>query len=99
MSTLYPVIDVYYHKGIGALLTVFHNPKDKEYQNNVDWDTWLHSNVGFRNYLEYVADAIDDWQRKQERIAEELANKPVTPQTPPREPSPVPLKTGSRYFS
>ena len=90
-----PYLDMYYHRGLSHLLLVLHNPRDDQLKNCKSWDTWLHSNVGFRNYLQHVAEEIAQWQIEED-VQEEIRNRPVTPQTPPREPTPVPIKTGNR---
>ncbi|XP_046333573.2 sperm-associated antigen 17-like isoform X4 [Haliotis rufescens] len=61
-----PFIDTYYHKRDHSLLVVLHNPYNAELQNHVDWHTELHSNMGFRNYLEYVAESVSDWLKEKE---------------------------------
>lgn len=78
------------------MLMVLHNPSNKNLQNNTNWDAWLHSNVGFRNYLEHVAYEIEDWTKEAERLEEEKT-KQEAPQEP-MEPSPVPppIKERSR---
>ncbi|XP_065057686.1 sperm-associated antigen 17-like isoform X2 [Rhopilema esculentum] len=93
---LRPFMDMYYHSGLSSLFLVLHNPKSDLMRNCSSWETWLHSNVGFRNYLEHVSDEIDDWQREED-TKEEIRNRPVTPDAPPREPTPVPVKTGSSH--
>ncbi|PIK56988.1 putative sperm-associated antigen 17-like isoform X3 [Apostichopus japonicus] len=65
--TLCPFIDTYYHRKDHSLLIVMHNPTDSERKNIISWDAKLHSDVGFRNYLEHVADYIDDWTYKEEQ--------------------------------
>ncbi len=79
-----------------SVLAILHNPKDDRLQNAQTWSTWLHSDVGFRNYLEHVAKSVSDWQREED-VLEEVANRPVTTGTPEREPTPEPLKAENRY--
>ena len=90
-----PYVDLYYHRGLSCLLLVLHNPRDDQLKNCKTWDTWLHSNVGFRNYLQHVAEEISEWQQDED-IREELRNMPEAPQTPPRDPSPVAIKPANR---
>ncbi|XP_067675915.1 sperm-associated antigen 17-like [Haliotis asinina] len=61
-----PFMDTYYHKRDHSLLVALHNPYNAELQNHVDWHTELHSNMGFRNYLEYVAESVSDWLKEKE---------------------------------
>lgn len=92
-----PFLDTYYNRGNNTMLMVLHNPSNKNLQNNTNWDAWLHSNVGFRNYLEHVAYEIEDWTNEAERLEEEKT-KQEAPQEP-MEPSPVPppIKERSRW--
>ncbi|XP_012663088.1 sperm-associated antigen 17 [Otolemur garnettii] len=74
----YRCVDSYYHTQDNSLLVVFHNPMNTQRQHCEDWNVALHSNVGFRNYLELVAQSIQDWIIKEEaryqemKMAEEL---------------------------
>ncbi|XP_034020018.1 sperm-associated antigen 17 [Thalassophryne amazonica] len=43
-----------------------HNPMSANRQCKEFWDTFLHTDVGFRKYLEHVADSISDWTKEQE---------------------------------
>ncbi|XP_030828795.1 sperm-associated antigen 17-like isoform X3 [Strongylocentrotus purpuratus] len=58
---MYPFMDTYYHKRDHTLLVVMHNPVGPELKNTQPWDTKLHSDVGFRNYMEHVSENISDW--------------------------------------
>ena len=91
-----PYVDMYYHFGLSNLLLVLHNPCGEQLKNCKTWDTWLHSNVGLRNYLQYVAEEVSQWQQEED-IKEEIRNMPDAPKTPPREPSPVAIKPDNRY--
>ncbi|XP_008704587.2 sperm-associated antigen 17 [Ursus maritimus] len=79
----YRWIDSYYHTQDNSLLLVFHNPMNTQRLHCEDWNIALHSNVGFRNYLELVAKSIQDWIIKEEAIyqeskmAEEIARTKV----------------------
>ncbi|XP_056016112.1 sperm-associated antigen 17-like isoform X11 [Ostrea edulis] len=61
-----PFIDTYYNKRDHSMMVVLHNPYNTEFQNHVDWHTELHCNLGFRNYLEYVAESVSDWVQEEE---------------------------------
>lgn len=61
-----PFVDSYYHKRDHSLMVVLHNPYNTEFQNHIDWHTELHSNVGFRNYLDYVEESVADWTKEEE---------------------------------
>ncbi|WAR08114.1 SPG17-like protein [Mya arenaria] len=61
-----PYVDTYYHKRDHSLMVVLHSPHNPEFQNHEDWHTELHSNIGFRNYLDFVEDSIGDWLKEEE---------------------------------
>ncbi|XP_076975855.1 sperm-associated antigen 17 isoform X2 [Tamandua tetradactyla] len=67
----YRCIDSYYHTQDNSLLLVFHNPMNPQRMHCENWSIALHSNVGFRNYLELVAQSIQDWVTKEEAIYQE----------------------------
>ncbi|MXQ79527.1 hypothetical protein E5288_WYG006951 [Bos mutus] len=67
----YRCIDSYYHTQDNSLLLVFHNPMNLQRLRHEYWKVGLHSNVGFRNYLELVAKSIQDWIIKEEAIYQE----------------------------
>uniref|UniRef100_A0A670JY75 Sperm associated antigen 17 n=1 Tax=Podarcis muralis TaxID=64176 RepID=A0A670JY75_PODMU len=95
----YKCIDSYYHTQDNSLLIVLHNPMNQRCQFEESWNVALHSDVGFRNYLELVAASIDEWIVREEvkyqeekmakelealRLAKELAEKaPVEVKSPP----------------
>ena len=58
-------MDTYYHKRDHSLLIALHNPMGTNGTSASSWNTKLHSNVGFRNYLEHVVSSIRDWVREQ----------------------------------
>ena len=60
-----PYMDTYYHKRDHSLLLALHNPVGPNGVSKSSWSTKLHSNVGFRNYLEHVVSSIGDWVREQ----------------------------------
>ena len=60
-------MDTYYNRRDNSLMLVFSNPYDETtLTNNEDWTIKLHSNVGFRNYLEKIYEMIVDWTRDEE---------------------------------
>ncbi|XP_074656457.1 sperm-associated antigen 17-like [Tubulanus polymorphus] len=61
-----PYVDTYYHKRDHTLMVILHNPHSLELQSFVDWEENLHSNVGFRNYLEHVAESVAEWTKGEE---------------------------------
>ncbi|ELK05960.1 Sperm-associated antigen 17 [Pteropus alecto] len=67
----YKCIDSYYHTQDNSLLLVFHNPMNSQRLHCEYWNIALHSNVGFRNYLELVTKSIQDWIIKEEAIYQE----------------------------
>ena len=95
-SDFRPYLDTYYNRGNNTLLVVLHNPCNQNFENNFQWESWLHSDVGFRNYLEYVALEIQDWTSEQEKLEEEIRNaqKPSEVESP--SPVPPPIKERSR---
>ncbi|XP_070252631.1 sperm-associated antigen 17 isoform X6 [Myotis yumanensis] len=75
----YKCVDSYYHTQDNSLLLVFHNPMNMQHLHCEHWNIALHSNVGFRNFLELVTNSIQDWIIKEEalyqetKMAEEIA--------------------------
>ncbi|XP_045059666.2 sperm-associated antigen 17 isoform X2 [Desmodus rotundus] len=67
----YKCIDSYYHTQDNSLLLVFHNPMNMQRLHCEPWSIALHSNVGFRNFLELVSESIQDWIVKEEAIYQE----------------------------
>ncbi|PKK30587.1 sperm associated antigen 17 [Columba livia] len=65
-SQEYRCIDSFYNTQDNSLLIVFHNPMNQYHLCQETWDIALHSNVGFRNYLELVANSIEDWVKEEE---------------------------------
>ncbi|KAM6217136.1 sperm-associated antigen 17 [Rhynchocyon petersi] len=70
-SQQYRCMESYYHTQDNSLLLVFHNPMNAQRMHCECWNIALHSNVGFRNYLELVATSIQDWVTKEEAIYQE----------------------------
>ncbi|XP_010017219.1 PREDICTED: sperm-associated antigen 17, partial [Nestor notabilis] len=65
-SQEYRCIDLFYHTQDNSLLMVLHNPMNQYRLCQETWDIALHSNVGFRNYLEMVVNSIEDWVKEEE---------------------------------
>ncbi|XP_036047259.1 sperm-associated antigen 17 [Onychomys torridus] len=74
----YRCVDSYYHTQDNSLLLIFHNPMNMQRLHCEYWNIALHSNVGFRNYLELIAKSIQDWVTEEEakyqeaKMAEEV---------------------------
>ncbi|XP_033120508.1 sperm-associated antigen 17-like [Anneissia japonica] len=66
-NQVHPYIDTYFHKRDHSLMVVMHNPIGQELMNYDTWNTQLHSDVGFRNYLEHIASSIEDWTQAEEK--------------------------------
>ncbi|KAJ8003694.1 hypothetical protein DPEC_G00150980 [Dallia pectoralis] len=49
-----------------TLFLVCHNPMNSQRQCKKLWQVSLHTDVGFRTYLEHVAESISDWTREEE---------------------------------
>lgn len=67
VSYTHPYADSYYNRRDNSLMLVFSNPFDENSLiNNEDFSVKLHSDVGFRNYLEKIYDMIVEWTRDEE---------------------------------
>ncbi len=63
----HPYTDTYYNRRDNSLMLVLSNPYDENaLVNNEEFSVKLHSDVGFRNYLEKIYDMIIDWTRDEE---------------------------------
>ncbi|KAM9388217.1 sperm-associated antigen 17 [Phaethornis superciliosus] len=62
----YRCIDTFCDTQDNSLLLVLHNPMNQYRFCQETWDIALHSNVGFRSYLELVANSIEDWVKEEE---------------------------------
>ncbi|XP_067849079.1 sperm-associated antigen 17 isoform X2 [Heptranchias perlo] len=72
----YRCVDTYYFRQDNSTLLVLHNPMNKQRQCKQSWEAALHSDAGFRNYLEYVAELVSDWVEEEEaKYQAELAAK------------------------
>ncbi|EDO27462.1 predicted protein [Nematostella vectensis] len=86
-----PYLDTYYHKRDHTLLLALHNPVGQDGRSSSSWNSKLHSNVGFRNYLDHVVSSIDSWVQEKERAKREATRTPTPPPPAIDEPTP-PLK-------
>ena len=77
----HPYVDSYYNRRDDSLMLVFSNPHDETcLSNHEEWTIKVHSNVGFRNYLEKIYEMIDDWTRDEEaKYQANLVAKEVDP--------------------
>ncbi|XP_071617247.1 sperm-associated antigen 17 isoform X2 [Heliangelus exortis] len=62
----YRCIDTFYDTQDNSMLMVLHNPMNQYRLCQDTWNIALHSNVGFRSYLELVANSIEDWVKEEE---------------------------------
>ncbi len=62
----HPYMDIYHHKRDQSLLVALSSPFNEQLLRKEEWHAWLHSNCGFRNYLEHVAQFIDEWVQHEE---------------------------------
>uniref|UniRef100_UPI00398EE5F6 sperm-associated antigen 17 isoform X2 n=1 Tax=Pristiophorus japonicus TaxID=55135 RepID=UPI00398EE5F6 len=86
----YRCIDTHSCRQDNSTLLVLHNPMNKQRQCRQSWEAALHSDVGFRNYLEYVAYLISDWVEEEEvKYQAELAAKELETLKSPNTPSEV----------
>ncbi|KAL1021782.1 hypothetical protein UPYG_G00017870 [Umbra pygmaea] len=65
-SQLYSCMDTFLGSLDNSLFIICHNPMSSQRQCKELWDVALHTDVGFRRYLEHVADSISDWTREEE---------------------------------
>ncbi|RUS91851.1 hypothetical protein EGW08_000422 [Elysia chlorotica] len=65
-SYMLPFHEIYHHKRDETHMLVLYNPFGAELHNHVDWHKELHSNMGFRNYLDCVAESISEWLKEKE---------------------------------
>ncbi|XP_048108128.1 sperm-associated antigen 17 isoform X2 [Alosa alosa] len=60
-SQTYHCMDTYRISEDGSLLIFCHNPISSQRDSRQSWDVPLHTDVGFRNYLEHVASSLSGW--------------------------------------
>ncbi|XP_057271872.1 sperm-associated antigen 17 [Pezoporus wallicus] len=80
-SQEYRCIDSFYYTQDNSLLMVLHNPMNQYRLCQETWDIALHSNVGFRNYLELVVNSVEEWVKEEEvkYQEEKMAKKTESP--------------------
>ena len=93
-----PYLDTYYNRGNNTLLVVLHNPCNEDLENNFQWESWLHSDVGFKNYLEHVAYEIEEWTDEQTKAEEDRKNAEKPKEIQDKSPTPPVIKERSRFF-
>ncbi|KAI1885165.1 hypothetical protein AGOR_G00217380 [Albula goreensis] len=62
----YICVDTLHSARDNVVFVVCHNPMSPQRQNSEHWDMALHTDVGFRKYLEHVAESISDWTNQEE---------------------------------
>ncbi|XP_042617756.1 sperm-associated antigen 17-like isoform X2 [Cyprinus carpio] len=65
-SETFRCVDTFHSSRDNAIYVVCHNPMTPQRSCKEYWDASLHTDVGFRNYLEYVAHSISEWTRQEE---------------------------------
>ncbi|XP_051950520.1 sperm-associated antigen 17 isoform X1 [Xyrauchen texanus] len=65
-SETYRYIDTFYCSRDSAIYVICHNPMSPHRRFREFWNASLHTDVGFRNYLEYVAESLSEWTRQEE---------------------------------
>ncbi|XP_068026773.1 LOW QUALITY PROTEIN: sperm-associated antigen 17-like, partial [Melanerpes formicivorus] len=94
----YRCVDSFHYAQDNSLLVVLHNPRNRYHLCQQTWDVSLHSNVGFRTYLEMVANSIEDWVKEEEvkyqeeKMAKKLESVKLEKAT---EEGPFPLSAGN----
>eukprot|EP00106_Octopus_bimaculoides_P000958 XP_014768400.1 PREDICTED: sperm-associated antigen 17-like isoform X1 [Octopus bimaculoides] len=76
----------YYHIREDSLYLILDNPYNTELFNLQTWHVQLYSNIGFRNFMFYVADEIKEWsleedKKELEQLREEKALRLLEQQT------------------
>ncbi|XP_029931600.1 sperm-associated antigen 17 [Myripristis murdjan] len=65
-SEAYCCVDTFQGSLDNILYIICHSPMSPQRQCKQFWDMALHTDVGFRKYLEHVADSISNWTREEE---------------------------------
>ncbi|XP_056156134.1 sperm-associated antigen 17 [Lampris incognitus] len=76
---VYSCMDTFQASHDNILYIFCHSPMSPQRQSKEFWEMALHTDVGFRNYLEHVADAISDWTKQEERKREAEKVKILSP--------------------
>ncbi|XDV49401.1 hypothetical protein PO909_018659 [Leuciscus waleckii] len=94
-SETYRRVDTFHCARDNATYIICHNPMSPQRSCKEFWDTSLHTDVGFRNYLEYVADSISEWTRQEEEKWQMEQEKKEAERTPIQTPSEADRNTDS----
>ncbi|CAM4718238.1 unnamed protein product [Leuciscus chuanchicus] len=94
-SETYRCVDTFHCARDNATYIICHNPMSPQRSCKEFWDTSLHTDVGFRNYLEYVADSISEWTRQEEEKWQMEQEKKEAERTPIQTPSEADRNTDS----
>ncbi|KAL7884467.1 hypothetical protein AOLI_G00072370 [Acnodon oligacanthus] len=60
-SESYRCVDTFASSHDSTVFIICHNPMSPQRSSRECWEVALHTDVGFRNYLEHVAERIRDW--------------------------------------
>ncbi|XP_056319183.1 sperm-associated antigen 17 [Danio aesculapii] len=85
-SETYKFLDTFQCSRDNAVYVICHNPMSPQRSCKEFWEVSLHTDVGFRNYLEYVADSISDWTKKEEEKWQMEQEKKVAERSPIQSP-------------
>ncbi|XP_036435675.1 sperm-associated antigen 17 [Colossoma macropomum] len=82
-SESYRCVDTFSSSHDSTVSIICHNPMSPQRSSRECWEVALHTDVGFRNYLEHVAERITDWTRAEEQKHQEQKQQRETEiQTP-----------------
>ncbi|XP_039520361.1 sperm-associated antigen 17 [Pimephales promelas] len=98
-SETYRCVDTFHCARDNATYVICHNPMSPQRSCKEFWDASLHTDVGFRNYLEYVADSIREWTRQEEEKWQMEQEKKEAERTPIQTPSEADRNTDSSVKS
>nr|XP_009302096.1 sperm-associated antigen 17 isoform X2 [Danio rerio] len=84
-SEMYRCVDTFQCRD-NAVYVICHNPMSQQRSCKEFWEGSLHTDVGFRNYLEYVADSISDWTKQEEEKWQMEQEKKVSERSPIQSP-------------
>ncbi|XP_062413021.1 sperm-associated antigen 17 isoform X2 [Sardina pilchardus] len=89
-SQTYHCMDTYRISKDGSLLIFCHNPISSQRDSRQSWDVALHTDVGFRDYLEHVASSLSGWNMEINRspdagvLPQSCAASPATSEERPQ---------------
>ncbi|KAL6459422.1 hypothetical protein MHYP_G00328940 [Metynnis hypsauchen] len=82
-SESYRCVDTFASSHDSTIFIICHNPMSPQRSSRECWEVALHTDVGFRNYLEHVAERIRDWTIAEEQKHQEQKQQRETEiQTP-----------------